>query len=191
MACPVSLRRSVYSGSLRGRLHRCAMETCSARIDPHTVFALAPCAISLKNALALAWKASLHSPPSLPYAAAVLRARLRPSMSGACPRPPAHTSNAADIPLQDPNHSARPAIAPFPLRGPAPRTEPDDESKTKPGRSPWREAEYGIDAFQKPYKRRHAGLLSAADYGGCPSQNSPRISTSLFQERRAGQHPTA
>src|SRR5260363_373474 len=51
MACPVSLRRSVYSGSLRGRLHRCAMETCSARIDPHTVFALAPCAISLKNAL--------------------------------------------------------------------------------------------------------------------------------------------
>src|SRR5260363_214274 len=51
-ACPVSLRRSVYSGSLRGRLHRCAMETCSARIDPHTVFALAPVAISLKNALA-------------------------------------------------------------------------------------------------------------------------------------------
>src|SRR5260364_263693 len=35
-------------------------------------------------------------------------------MSGACPRPPAHTSNAADIPLPDPNHSARPAIAPFP-----------------------------------------------------------------------------
>src|SRR5260364_49214 len=38
-------------GSLRGRLHRCTMETCSARIDPHTVFALAPVAISLKNAL--------------------------------------------------------------------------------------------------------------------------------------------
>src|SRR5260363_872 len=50
-ACPVSLRCSAYSGSLRGRLHRCAMETCSARIDPHTVLALAPCAISLKNAL--------------------------------------------------------------------------------------------------------------------------------------------
>src|SRR5260363_383574 len=50
-ACPVSLRRSVYSGSLRGRLHRCAMETCSARIDPHTVFALAPCVNRLKNAL--------------------------------------------------------------------------------------------------------------------------------------------
>src|SRR5260364_471084 len=48
---PVSLRRSVYSGSLRGRLHRCAMETCSARIDPHTVFALAPVANRLKNAL--------------------------------------------------------------------------------------------------------------------------------------------
>src|SRR5260364_84390 len=51
MACPVSLRRSVYSGSLRGRLHRCAMETSSARLDPHSVLALAPCAISLKNTL--------------------------------------------------------------------------------------------------------------------------------------------
>src|SRR5260363_387306 len=50
-ACPVSLLRVRYSGSLRGRLHRCTMETCSARIDPHTVFALAPWAISLKNAL--------------------------------------------------------------------------------------------------------------------------------------------
>src|SRR5260364_127163 len=50
-ACPVSLLRVRYSGSLRGRLHRCTMETCSARIDPHTVFALAPVAISLKNAL--------------------------------------------------------------------------------------------------------------------------------------------
>src|SRR5260363_95829 len=50
-ACPVSLLRVRYSGSLRGRLHRCTMETCSAPIDPHTVFALAPCAISLKNAL--------------------------------------------------------------------------------------------------------------------------------------------
>src|SRR5260364_166690 len=49
---PVSLQRFRYSGSLRGRLHRCAMENCSARIDPHTVFALSPCAISLKNALA-------------------------------------------------------------------------------------------------------------------------------------------
>src|SRR5260363_237103 len=37
---PMSLLCSVYSGSLRGRLHRFAMETCSARIDPHTVFAL-------------------------------------------------------------------------------------------------------------------------------------------------------
>src|SRR5260363_331116 len=37
--------------SLRGRLHRCAMETCSARIDLHTVFALAPRANRLKNAL--------------------------------------------------------------------------------------------------------------------------------------------
>src|SRR5260363_423389 len=42
---------SGYSVLLRGRLHRCTMETCSARIDPHTVFALAPVAISLKNAL--------------------------------------------------------------------------------------------------------------------------------------------
>src|SRR5260363_314102 len=50
-ACPVSLRRSVCSGSLRGRLHRAARQTYSARIDLHTVFALAPCAISLKNAL--------------------------------------------------------------------------------------------------------------------------------------------
>src|SRR5260364_290814 len=50
-ACPVSLLRVRYSGSLRVRLHRCTMETCSARIDPHTVFALAPWAISLKNAL--------------------------------------------------------------------------------------------------------------------------------------------
>src|SRR5260364_66402 len=48
---PVSLRRSVYSGSLRGRIHRCAMETCSARIDPHTVFALATVANRLKHAL--------------------------------------------------------------------------------------------------------------------------------------------
>src|SRR5260364_435134 len=36
---------------LRGRLHRFAMETCSARVGPHTVFALAPCASWLKNAL--------------------------------------------------------------------------------------------------------------------------------------------
>src|SRR5260363_146878 len=50
-ACPVSLLRVRYSGSLRGRLHPCTMESGSARIDPHTVFALAPCAISLKNAL--------------------------------------------------------------------------------------------------------------------------------------------
>src|SRR5260364_121260 len=49
-ACPVSLRARRMS-SLRGRLHRCAMETCSARIDLHTVFALAPWALSLKNAL--------------------------------------------------------------------------------------------------------------------------------------------
>src|SRR5260363_59586 len=41
----------VTSRSLRGRLHRYAMETCSARIDLHTVFALVPCAISLKKAL--------------------------------------------------------------------------------------------------------------------------------------------
>src|SRR5260363_11175 len=71
-ACPVSLLRVRYSGSLRGLLHRCTMATCSARIDPrslrgrlhrcttetcsarielHTIFALAPWAISLKNAL--------------------------------------------------------------------------------------------------------------------------------------------
>src|SRR5260363_127327 len=71
-ACPVSLLRVRYSGSLRGRLHRCTMDTCSARIDPsslrgrlhrctmetcsarielHTIFALAPWATSLKNAL--------------------------------------------------------------------------------------------------------------------------------------------
>ncbi|WP_203224823.1 hypothetical protein [Candidatus Glomeribacter gigasporarum] len=49
---PVSLLCSEYSGSLRGRLHCFAMETCSARIDPHTVFALAPWANRLKNALA-------------------------------------------------------------------------------------------------------------------------------------------
>src|SRR5260364_134169 len=47
---PVSLRARRMS-SLRGRLHRCAMETCSARIDLHTVFALAPRANRLKNAL--------------------------------------------------------------------------------------------------------------------------------------------
>src|SRR5260363_47499 len=60
-ACPVSLRCSAYSGSLRGRLHRCAMETCSARIDPHTVFALAPCAISLKNALGEGWSSAFSN----------------------------------------------------------------------------------------------------------------------------------
>src|SRR5260363_4029 len=49
---PMSLLCSVYSGSLRGRLHRFAMETCSACIDPHTVFALVPRANRLKNALA-------------------------------------------------------------------------------------------------------------------------------------------
>src|SRR5260364_345488 len=50
--CPASFRRSVRSGSLRGRIHRAARGgTCSARIDPHIVFALAPWAISLKNAL--------------------------------------------------------------------------------------------------------------------------------------------
>src|SRR5260364_384750 len=48
----MSLPRFRYSGSLQGRLHRCAMETCSACIDPHTVFALAPRANRLKNALA-------------------------------------------------------------------------------------------------------------------------------------------
>src|SRR5260363_301755 len=48
---PMSLLCSVYSGSLRGRLHRFAMETCSARIDPHTVFALAPRVNRLKHAL--------------------------------------------------------------------------------------------------------------------------------------------
>src|SRR5260364_217059 len=58
---PVSLRRSVYSGSLRGRLHRYAMETCSARIDPHTVFALAPVANRLKNALGHAYTITLSS----------------------------------------------------------------------------------------------------------------------------------
>src|SRR5260364_149158 len=47
----MSLPRFRYSGSLQGRLHRCAMETCSACIDPHTVFALAPRANRLKNAL--------------------------------------------------------------------------------------------------------------------------------------------
>src|SRR5260363_236246 len=53
--CPASFRRSVRSGSLRGRIHRAARGgTCSARIDPHTVFALAPWAISLKNALVAA-----------------------------------------------------------------------------------------------------------------------------------------
>src|SRR5260364_347879 len=53
--CPASFRRSVRSGSLRGRIHRAARGgTCSARIDPHTVFALAPSAISLKNALVAA-----------------------------------------------------------------------------------------------------------------------------------------
>src|SRR5260364_237177 len=40
-------------GIAAGRLHRFAMETCSARIDPHTVFALAPRANRLKNALKL------------------------------------------------------------------------------------------------------------------------------------------
>src|SRR5260364_316715 len=50
-ACPVSLLAVRYSSSLRGRLHRCTMETCSARIELHTIFALAPWAISLKNAL--------------------------------------------------------------------------------------------------------------------------------------------
>ncbi|CCD29972.1 Serine-type D-Ala-D-Ala carboxypeptidase [Candidatus Glomeribacter gigasporarum BEG34] len=40
---------------MRGRIHRAARGgTCSARIDPHTVFALAPWAISLKNALVAA-----------------------------------------------------------------------------------------------------------------------------------------
>src|SRR5260363_322703 len=34
-------------------LRLCAMEACSARIDLHTVFALAPCASSLKNALSM------------------------------------------------------------------------------------------------------------------------------------------
>src|SRR5260363_112302 len=43
---------SAFSVSLQGRLHRCAMETCSACIDSHTVFALAPRANRLKNALA-------------------------------------------------------------------------------------------------------------------------------------------
>src|SRR5260364_174580 len=50
-ACPVSLLRVRYSGSLRGRLHRCTMETCSARLDPHTLFPLAPSPISLHTAL--------------------------------------------------------------------------------------------------------------------------------------------
>src|SRR5260363_402887 len=49
-AYTTSLRARRMS-SLRGRLHRYAMETCSARIDLHTVFALVPCAISLKKAL--------------------------------------------------------------------------------------------------------------------------------------------
>src|SRR5260364_342319 len=49
---PVSLLRFRHSGSLRGRIHRAARDgTCSARIDPHTVFALAPWANRLKNAL--------------------------------------------------------------------------------------------------------------------------------------------
>src|SRR5260363_415203 len=39
--------------ALRARLHRFAMETCAARIDPHTVFALAPRANRLKHALKL------------------------------------------------------------------------------------------------------------------------------------------
>src|SRR5260364_302231 len=53
--CPASFRRSVRSGSLRGPIHRAARGgTCSARIDPHTVFALAPWGISLKNALVAA-----------------------------------------------------------------------------------------------------------------------------------------
>src|SRR5260363_468747 len=61
---PMSLRRSVYSGSLRGSLHRCAIETCSARIDPHTVFALAPRANRLKNALGHAYTITLSSAQS-------------------------------------------------------------------------------------------------------------------------------
>src|SRR5260363_414198 len=49
---PVSLLRFRHSGSLRGRIHRAARDgTCSARIDPHTVFALAPVVNRLKNAL--------------------------------------------------------------------------------------------------------------------------------------------
>src|SRR5260364_4207 len=48
---PAATLRARRMSSLRGRLHRYAMETCSARIDLHTVFALVPCAISLKKAL--------------------------------------------------------------------------------------------------------------------------------------------
>src|SRR5260364_442872 len=80
-ACPVSLLRVRYSGSLRGRLHRCTMETCSARIELHTIFALAPWAISLKNALKHGcvlhslslqsgrWRCSRHSIDDLAFAA--------------------------------------------------------------------------------------------------------------------------
>src|SRR5260363_398692 len=74
---PVSLRRSVYSGSLRGRLHRYAMETCSARIDPHNVFALAPVANRLKNALGHAYTITLSSAQSRRFA--------RAAMDGVCP----------------------------------------------------------------------------------------------------------
>src|SRR5260364_304291 len=41
-ACTAPLLRSRYSRSLQGRLHRCAMETCSARIDLYTVIAVIP-----------------------------------------------------------------------------------------------------------------------------------------------------
>src|SRR5260364_41191 len=47
---PCVASRSPYELAA-GRLHRCTMETCSARIELHTIFALAPWAISLKNAL--------------------------------------------------------------------------------------------------------------------------------------------
>src|SRR5260363_426966 len=60
--CPASFRRSVRSASLRGRIHRAARGgTCSARTDPPTVFALAPWAISLKNALVAAPPAFLSA----------------------------------------------------------------------------------------------------------------------------------
>src|SRR5260364_311739 len=82
-ACPVSLLRVRYSGSLRGRLHRCTRETCSARIDLRRVFAVAPLAFSLTNGLngcrlticplTYCGKRRLifHSMPLLPHAPAI------------------------------------------------------------------------------------------------------------------------